>query len=86
MQGIDTTLSQTLDGKAGAHILDRLINDGVIAPGERAGLAKGNALTAAGTDRISELVLGRFLNDPKGRAFHLQGSEPAGRLTDPFLR
>lgn len=62
--GPDATIASTLEGKTGAQVLDYLIQDGVIGPQERAGLAKGDTLTADGKARISRLVLGRFFADP----------------------
>jgi hypothetical protein len=62
--GADATLADVLGGKSGADILNRLIDDGVIGPQERAAYAKGSELTADGKTRISKLVLGRFFRDP----------------------
>jgi hypothetical protein len=62
--GPNATLNQALSGKTGAGILGKLIDDGVITPQERAGLASGDNLTAAGKNRISQLLLGRFFADP----------------------
>lgn len=62
--GSDATLAGVLDGKTGVQVLNRLIDDGVIGPQERAAYASGDALTADGKARISKLVLGRFFRDP----------------------
>jgi hypothetical protein len=63
-QGPDATLSDILKGQSGAQVLDRLINDGVLTPQERAAYANENGLTEAGKERISKLVIGRFFRDP----------------------
>src|SRR3990170_3107950 len=63
-QGPDATLAQVLEGRGGGEVLNRLIDDGVIAPQERAGLAEADLLTRAGKERISKLILGRFFRDP----------------------
>lgn len=62
--GPDGTLAQALEGKSGVEVLDRLIDDGVITPQERAALAEGDTLTKAGRDRVGGLMLGRFFSDP----------------------
>jgi len=63
-EGGASTLSDILNGKPGAEVLNRLIADGVITPQERAGYASGDALTDAGRERISKLLVGRFFRDP----------------------
>ncbi len=63
-KGSDSTLAEVLDGKNGTQILNRLIQDGVVGPQERAAYVEGNALTADGKARIGKLVLGRFFRDP----------------------
>lgn len=62
--GPSATLGKVLGAPAGADILNRLINDDVITQQERAGLATGDKLTAAGKSRITQLLLGRFFHDP----------------------
>lgn len=63
--GSDATIAQVIEGHQGLEVLDRLIADGVVSPQERAGLATKEALTDAGRDRISALVVGRYFEDPK---------------------
>jgi hypothetical protein len=62
--GSDATIASVLDGKNGAEILNKLIDDGVISPQDRAAYATGDNLTPAGKQRIEKLVLGRFFRDP----------------------
>ena len=45
-------------------IVQRLSDDGVISPTERAGLIQNDKLTAAAKARVSKLMLGRFFGDP----------------------
>lgn len=63
-RGPDTTLADVLRGSSGTDILDRLINEGVVTPQERAALAGKNELTEAGKERIGKLMVGRFFRDP----------------------
>jgi hypothetical protein len=62
--GQDATLSQVLEGGGGNEVLQRLIDDGVIAPQEMAQYVDRGALTAEGKARIGKLMLGRFFRDP----------------------
>lgn len=62
--GADATLAQAMEGRGGAEILNRLIDDGVISPQERAAYASGDALTPDGKARIGRMLLGRFFHDP----------------------
>jgi len=62
--GEGTTLAQLLQGKNGTEVLDKLIDDGVITPQQRAAYAKDDVLTKDGQTRISKLLLGRFFRDP----------------------
>jgi len=62
--GQDATLSQVLDGRGGADVLQKLISDGVISPQESAAYMDKGVLTAEGKTRISKLMLGRFFRDP----------------------
>jgi hypothetical protein len=64
-QGADATLASILDGKGGAEVLQKLIDDGVISPQESAAYVDQGVLTADGKIRISKLMLGRFFRDPK---------------------
>jgi len=61
--GPDATLANVLEGKSGAEVLNKMIDDGVISPQERAGLASGDNLTPDGRARISRLIVGRFFKD-----------------------
>jgi len=61
--GPDATLANVLEGKSGAEVLNKMIEDGVISPQERAGLASGDNLTPDGKTRISRLMVGRFFKD-----------------------
>jgi len=61
--GPDATLANVLEGKSGAEVLNKMIDDGVISPQERAGLASGDDLTPDGKTRISRLMVGRFFKD-----------------------
>jgi hypothetical protein len=63
--GGEATLSDILDGKSGTEVLQRLIDDGVISPQERPAYADGNILTKDGRARISQLMLGRFFENPR---------------------
>lgn len=63
-EGEGATLAQILEGGRGVEVVNRLIQDGVIAPQERAAYMTGDALTPAGKDRVSKLMLGRFFSDP----------------------
>lgn len=62
--GADASLADILRGKDGATIFQRLVDDGVIAPQERAGYMVSGELTQEGKARISKLLLGRFFADP----------------------
>lgn len=62
--GPEATLTKVLEGKSGTEVLNRLIDDGVVSPQERAAYASGNTLTKDGQTRISKLLLGRFFRDP----------------------
>lgn len=61
--GPDATTAQAIEGRAGVDLLHQLISDGVIAPQEAARYASEDALTAAGKQRIQQLLLGRFFRD-----------------------
>ncbi len=64
-KGSDASIADILQGKAGGQVLAKLIDDGVVAPGERGSLMKGDGeLTDGGKNRIEQLVLGRFFQDP----------------------
>lgn len=63
--GEDATLSEVLDGRGGAEVLNRLIQDGVISPQESAAYVDRGELTADGKTRVSKLMLGRFFRDPQ---------------------
>jgi DdrB-like nuclease len=63
-RGPDATVAQVLEGKSGISVLNRLIDDGVISPQERAAYADGDALTADGKTRITRLMFGRYFRDP----------------------
>jgi hypothetical protein len=59
------SLSEALEGKAGANVLNALVKDGAIDASERASLqGSSGELTKAGKQRISDLVIGRFFSDP----------------------
>jgi hypothetical protein len=62
--GKDATLADILRGANAHEIVDRLINDGVISPQERAAYVGKAGLSDAAKDRISNLVVGRFFRDP----------------------
>lgn len=62
--GADSTLTDVLKGKSGSEVLNKLIDDGVISPQERAKYASGDTLTPDGQQRISKLLVGRFFRDP----------------------
>lgn len=61
--GPDATTAQAIEGRDGVDIMRSLISDGVIAPQEGARLATEDSLTAAGKQRINQLLLGRFFRD-----------------------
>jgi hypothetical protein len=63
-KGPDATLADALEGTSGTQVLDRLIDDGVVSPQERAEYVDGPNLTQDGKARISRLMLGRFFEDP----------------------
>ncbi|HLJ26553.1 MAG TPA: hypothetical protein VKY85_07570 [Candidatus Angelobacter sp.] len=62
--GPDAKLTDVLNDKSGLQVLDRLTNDGVISPQERAAYAGQTELTEAGKQRISKLLVGRYFRDP----------------------
>jgi ddrB-like ParB superfamily domain len=62
--GPEGTLAQVIEGQNGRDIMQRLIQDGVVSPQERAGLMNEKELTKAGKERLSQLLLGRFFKDP----------------------
>ena len=62
--GPDASLSNILSGESGPQILDKMIDDGVITPQQRAGYVVKDALTKEGKDRVSKLLVGRFFKDP----------------------
>ena len=65
-KGPDAGLAEILQGKPGGEILQKLIDDGVVAAGERGELmTKDGELTGAGKDRITRLVVGRFFESPQ---------------------
>lgn len=61
--GPESTLSEAMRGNHGPEILNKLIDDGVISPQERARYQSGGELTDAGRERISKLMVGRFFRD-----------------------
>lgn len=63
--GEDATFADVLKGKGGGEILQKLIDDGVVSPQERAAFADEGGLTKAGKQRIQSLMLGRFFRDPE---------------------
>jgi hypothetical protein len=63
-QGPDGTLTKALEGRAGAHVVDLLIRDGVVTTQEKPTLfTQDGNLTPAAKDRISKLMLGRVFKD-----------------------
>jgi cell division septum initiation protein DivIVA len=66
--GPDATLSQALDGRAGAEVLNKLVDDGVIPDQSRAAYVKetklGDVLTEEGKERVTRLMVGRFFEHP----------------------
>jgi hypothetical protein len=67
--GPEATIGEILDGRGGPEILEKLVDDGVIARRSRAALVKetkerGLELTPAGKDRVTKLLVGRFFTDP----------------------
>jgi len=62
--GQNGTLGDALHGWSGLEVLNKLIDDGVITPQERAGLADQDGLTTAGKERVRRLIIGRFYRDP----------------------
>jgi hypothetical protein len=63
-KGADATLAEVLEGRGGAEVFARLVEDGVITPQESAAYVDRGVLTAEGKARISKLLLGRFFRDP----------------------
>jgi hypothetical protein len=49
---------------SGPEMIDKLISDGIISPQEKGALVGKAGLTDAGKQRISNLVVGRFFDDP----------------------
>jgi hypothetical protein len=86
-KGPDATLAQILEGKSGIEILQRLLDDGVIAKGQRAALANEEQLTPAGKQRVSQLMLGRFFENP-AQLDHMAPSirNKVERLAAPLAR
>lgn len=62
--GVDSTLADIFRGGGGNEILDRLVRDGALTPQDKAAFASESGLTQAGKDRISNLVVARFFDDP----------------------
>jgi len=59
--------SATLAGAmadSGPEMIDKLIQDGIISPQEKGALVGKAGLTDAGKQRISNLMIGRFFDDP----------------------
>jgi hypothetical protein len=86
-KGPDATLAQVLEGRGGIEILQKLLDDGVIAKGQRAALANESQLTPAGKQRISQLMLGRFFENP-AQLDHMAPSirNKVERLAAPLAR
>jgi hypothetical protein len=67
--GPEATLSQALDGRAGAEVLNKLVDDGVIPDQSRASYVKetklGDVLTEEGKERVTRLMVGRFFETPE---------------------
>jgi hypothetical protein len=66
--GPEATLSEALDGRAGAEVLSKLVEDGVVSPQSRASFVKetklGDVLTEEGKERVTRLMVGRFFEHP----------------------
>ncbi len=62
--GPDASLAKVLEGDTGAQLLNRMVEDGVINPQDKAAYVHQGALTPEGKTRISKLLLGRFFRDP----------------------
>ncbi|HXI43893.1 MAG TPA: hypothetical protein VNH83_28180 [Bryobacteraceae bacterium] len=73
--GPKATMADALDKGKGIEVLQRLIDDGVISPQERASLANESGLTKDGRSRVSSLLIGRFFQD----AAHIDNVSPAVR-------
>lgn len=73
--GDGATVPEALDGKAGGEVLENLIRDGVVAPHQRAAFVDSDTqqLTKAGSERVKQLLIGRFFRDPS----HLDTMAPA---------
>jgi hypothetical protein len=73
--GAGATVPEALEGKAGGEVLENLIKDGVIAPHQRAAFVdtETGALTKAGSERVKQLLIGRFFSDPA----HIDEMAPA---------
>ncbi len=64
-QGPDATLAQTLEGRGGPEIVNRLVEDGVITTQERPQyIDERGVLTQDGKQRISRLLIGRLFENP----------------------
>jgi hypothetical protein len=64
-KGPEASVADVLQGKAGGEVLEKLVNDGVVSPQEKAAFVNSdNELTPAGKARISALLVGRFFRDP----------------------
>ena len=64
-EGPDATLSDLLSGKQGSAVINKLVDDGVITMQEKPALvdARTGAITAAGKERISKMLLGQVFED-----------------------
>lgn len=61
--GAEGTLAKVLSGAGGVDVLNSMIRDEAISQQEAAAYLSGGNITAAGKNRISQAVLGRFFRD-----------------------
>lgn len=62
--GPSATLAEAMEGDAGPQVLQKLVRDGVVSPQDIAEFEHNGVLTPAGKSRISQLMLGRYFDDP----------------------
>jgi hypothetical protein len=86
--GPDATLSQALDGRAGAEVLNKLVDDGVIPDQSRASYVKetklGDVLTEEGKERVTRLMVGRFFEHPDQLAKLPEARNQVERVAAPL--
>ena len=63
--GDDGTLARLLASPRGVRVLERLVEDGVISPAEKAGYFERGQVTPEARQRLTRLTVGRLFADPE---------------------